>query len=296
MKLMMFVKHVQSLLIETAAMRMRELGFEGMDLTVRSSGVVKPNRVREELPKVVGAIRSHGLEVPLITTDVLRADDVAMATFETAASLDIREIKLGYHKYGDFGTFKQTLEQMRRDLDGIEALAKRLNLRADLHIHSGDHMTAQAPIVWDLIRDRDPGAIGAYVDPGHMFTEGGRDAWRQGLDLLGDRIALVAVKDVAWESDEDVVTATPASPRNAQEATQASQLQNSSAPKKPRWRVRVVPLRKGIVDWPHVFTCLRKLKFDGWISIHSEYAGMNAEEVLAQTADDLRYLRETVGL
>src|SRR5256885_4954665 len=213
MKLMMFVKHVQSLPIERAAMRMCELGFEGMDLTVRPSGVVKPDRVREELPKVVRAIRSHGLQVPLITTDVLRADDVALATFETAASLDIREIKLGYHKYAAFGTFRQTLDQMRRDLDGIEALAKRLNLRANLHIHSGDHMTAQAPIVWDLIRDRDPKAIGAYVDPGHMFTEGGRDGWRQGLDLLGDRIALVAVKDVAWEPDDSrAVTPSPGTP------------------------------------------------------------------------------------
>src|SRR6185312_2111558 len=94
MKLMMFVKHVQSLPIEQAAMRMREIGFGGMDLTVRPTGVVKPEHVRDELPRVVGTIRSHGLEVPLLTTDLLRADDAASATFETAASLGIREIKL----------------------------------------------------------------------------------------------------------------------------------------------------------------------------------------------------------
>src|SRR4051794_13196865 len=99
MKLMMFVKHVQSLPIEQAAMQMRELGFAGMDLTVRPSGVVKPENVREDLPNVVRTIRSHDLQVPLLTTDLLRADDAAVATFETAAALDIREIKLGYHKY-----------------------------------------------------------------------------------------------------------------------------------------------------------------------------------------------------
>jgi sugar phosphate isomerase/epimerase len=277
---------------------------------------VKPDRVREELPKVVRAIRSHGLQVPLITTDVLRADDVAIATFETAASLDIREIKLGYHKYAAFGTFRQTLDQMRRDLDGVEARAKRLNLRANLHIHSGDHMTAQAAIVWDLIRDRDPRAIGAYVDPGHMFTEGGRDGWRQGLDLLGDRIAMVAVKDVVWEPDDSrALTSSPGTPGEGRGEGLQSEISNlkaqtTNAPhpnpcpeyrergqaQKTRWRVRVVPLRKGIVDWPHVFACLRALKFDGWISIHSEYAGLGAEEVLTQTQDDLHYLRQTVGL
>jgi sugar phosphate isomerase/epimerase len=228
--------------------------------------------VRGELGRVVRIIRDAGLEVPLLTTDLLRADDDAIATFETAASLDIREIKLGYHKYGAFGTFRQTLDQMRRDLDTIEPLARRTGVRANLHIHSGDHMTAQAPIVWELIRDRDPAAIGAYVDPGHMFTEGGRDGWRQGLDLLGDRISLVAVKDVAWEpvpgSDEA----------------------------KPRWQVRVVPLEKGIVQWPEVFARLRDLRFDGWVSIHAEYSNLNAEEVFDQTARDLKYLREVVRL
>lgn len=267
MKLMMFVKHVQSMPIDAAAAAMRELGFAGMDLTVRPSGVVKPLTVREELPRVVRMIADEGLQVPLITTDILRADDDAVAIFQTAASLGIKEIKLGYHKYGTFGTFRQTLDQMRRDLDSIEALAKRLQIRANLHIHSGDHMTAQAPVVWDLIRDRDPAAIGAYADPGHMVTEGMRDGWRQGLDLLGDRISLVSIKDVAWEP-------APTSDLG-----------------KPRPQVKVVPLRRGIVHWPKVFQCLRALNFAGWMSIHSEYAGLSAPEVIAQTRDDLAYLR-----
>jgi len=272
MKLMMFVKHLQSLPIDQSAAAMREMGFEGMDLTVRPSGVVKPEEVRAELPRVVRIIESHGLMVPLITTDILRADADAIAIFESAASLGIREIKLGYHKFGAFGTFRQTLDQMRQDLDTIEPLARRLKVRANLHIHSNDHMTAQPAIVWDLIRDRDPAAIGAYVDPGHMFTEGGRDVWRQGLDLLGDRIALVSIKDVAWET-------VPGSDST-----------------KPRWTVRVVPLSRGIVPWPDVFARLKDLRFDGWLSIHSEYANMDAAQVLEQTRRDLQYLRNTVGI
>ena len=268
MKLMMFVKHLQSLPIEQSAAAMRELGFDGMDLTVRPAGVVKPQNVRQELPRVMRIIASHGLQVPLITTDILRADEDAVAIFETAAALGIREIKLGYHKYEKFGTFRHTLHQMHHDLDGIELLAKRLNVRSNLHIHSNDHMTAQPAVVWDLIRHRDPDAIGAYVDPGHMFTEGGRDVWRQGLDLLGDRITLVAIKDVAWEKVPD------------------------SDALKPRWQVRVVPLSHGIVQWPDVFARLRDLKFDGWFSIHSEYPGLNPAEVIEQTRADLSYLRE----
>jgi len=92
MKLMMFVKHVQSLPIEQAAAEMRKLGLAGMDLTVRPSGVVKPQNVRDELPRVVRVIESHGLVVPLITTDILRADEHAIAILEEAAKFGIAEI------------------------------------------------------------------------------------------------------------------------------------------------------------------------------------------------------------
>jgi sugar phosphate isomerase/epimerase len=265
MKLMMFVKHVQDAGIDRAAARMRELGFDGMDLTVRSNGSILPCNVKRELPVAVKLIQSHGLEVPLLTTNIVRADDEAAAIFQTASSLGIREIKLGYHKYESFGSFKANLAQMHRDLDTIEKLAIAHKIRANLHIHSNDHMTAQSAIVWHLIKDRQAKAIGAYVDPGHMTVEGGRDGWRQGLDLLGERITLVAVKDLAWEAAPDADLG------------------------KPRWKPRVVPLREGIVAWPNVFACLRQMNFNGWVSMHSEYAAMNSAQVFEQKKDYLSY-------
>ena len=86
MKFMMFVKHLQSLPIEQAAAGMRELGFAGMDLTVRPSGIVEPaDPCAQNFRDRRALSPSHGLRVPLITTDVLRADEDAIAIFETAA-------------------------------------------------------------------------------------------------------------------------------------------------------------------------------------------------------------------
>src|SRR4051812_45070322 len=173
MQLMMFAKHLQTLPLAEAGRRVRELGFEGLDLTVRPGGFVEPAKLREELPAAIATLRDCGLAVPLLTTSITTASDpAAVATFEAAASLGVREIKLGYWNYKTFGTFRATLAQMARDLDGIEQIAARTGVRANLHTHSGDHMTAQAPVLWSLIKDRDPRAIGAYVDPGHMTIEG----------------------------------------------------------------------------------------------------------------------------
>ena len=69
---------------------------------------------------------------------------------------------------------------------------------------------------------------------------------------------------------------------------------------KRRWISRISPLRQGIVPWANVFACLRKIGFDGWVSFHSEYQGwhswreLNVEELLAQTKDDLDYVRHTI--
>jgi sugar phosphate isomerase/epimerase len=217
------------------------------------------------------------LSVPLITTAITNANDGhARDILETANALGIREVKLGYVPVKGFGTFQMTLEQFNRDLDAIEKLAKATGVRVNLHLHSGMYLTSLSAAVWWLIKDRDPAAVGAYVDPGHMFVEGGRDGWRLGLDLLHSRITLVALKDLFWEQVPDEKLG------------------------KPRWVTKIAPFEQGAVPWPDVFDLLKKAHFDGWISVHSEYQGshswrdLDVAGVVDQTAKDLAYLQRVL--
>jgi sugar phosphate isomerase/epimerase len=280
MQLMMFTKHLAPLPLREAARAIQDLGFDGADLTVRPGGYVDPTNVRAALPEAISILNAHGLAAGLLTTAITSASDPAAAMiFESAASAGVREIKLGYWKYDRFGTFASALDQVARDLDGIEQLARRTKVRANLHTHSENFLTAFAPIVWHLIKERDPSALGTYVDPGHMSVEGGGDGWRMGLDLLARRISVVAVKDLDWARTDG-----------------ADELLA-----KPRWYTRIVPLSQGIVPWPNVFACLRASGFDGWISLHSEYQGphswreLTTQEVIEQTRNDLTYLRQAIA-
>ena len=274
MKWMMFIKHLQSLPLAEAGRTIRDLGFEGVDLTVRPEGSVAPERVRTGLPEAIRILHDWGLSVPLVTTAITSAKDPhARDILETAAAAGIREAKLGYVPVKEFGTFQSTLEQFNRDLDGLEKLAKETGVRVNLHLHSGMYLTSLAAAVWWLIKDRDPTAVGAYVDPGHMFVEGGRDGWRLGLDLLHSRIGLVALKDLFWEQVPDEKLG------------------------KARWITRIAPFDCGAVPWQDVFDILKKSGFDGWISVHSEYQGshswrdLDVAGVVDQTAKDLAYLQ-----
>jgi sugar phosphate isomerase/epimerase len=278
MKWMMFIKHLQELPLPEAARTIRGLGFDGVDLTVRPGGTVSPESVRKALPEAVRVLHDWGLTVPLATTALVSASDPhTREIMETAASSDIHEIKLGYVPVSEFGTYQATLERINRELDGLEKLARETKVRVILHLHSGAYLTSLSAAVWWLIKDRDPAAVGAYVDPGHMFVEGGRDGWRLGLDLLHSRIALVAIKDLIFEQVPDERLA------------------------KSRWKTRIVPLDRGAVPWPEVFQILKKANFDGWVSVHSEYQGghswrdLKVAEVIDQTRQDLAYLRKVLA-
>lgn len=270
MKLMMFSKHLVTLSAAEAGIVIQELGFEGVDLTVRPGGHVRPENARQGLPEAVHALADLGLAVPLITTGVTAADEpYAQDIFESAARTGVPELKLGYWPYERFGTFRTALAEVARKLDGIEELARRTGVRANIHNHSGSFMSALAPVIWYWIKDRDPAAIGAYVDPGHLVVEGGLAGWRMGLDLLGDRITVAAFKDYVWHVE-----------------------QGPSG--KPRL-VRVAkPLSQGMIPWPDVLTCLAEIGFDGWISVHREYGDQAVEAVIKDVAEDLAYLHPLV--
>ena len=266
MKMMFFSKHLGSLSVAEAGRVIRELGFEGVDLTVRPGGHVLPEHALKELPGAVRTLVDLGLDVPLITTGITSVQDpFAADIFEVAGQVGIPNLKLGYWRYGAFGTLCGQIDAMARELDGIEELARRTGVRAVIHNHSGDNVSALAGVVWFLIKDRDPAAIGAYVDPAHLVVEGGLSGWRVRLDLLGDRIAVAAFKDYVWDVQQD--------------ALGKAQLTRIAK-----------PLYQGMVPWQEVISCLRKAGFDGWVSLHREYGDDDIATLRADVSQDLAYL------
>jgi len=90
-----FSKHLQWLdyrgMSETAA----EIGFDGVDLTVRPGGHVSPDRVEEDLPKAVEAARRAGIKVDMMTTAITDPrDPLTKAILKTAGRLGVRYYRM----------------------------------------------------------------------------------------------------------------------------------------------------------------------------------------------------------
>ncbi len=259
---LMFSKHLQELDFERLGEVVAEMGFDGVDLTVRNGGHIEPADAKTQLPIAAKTLQKFKLSLPMITTNFVNADEpFANEVFSVAADCGVKFIKLGYWRYRDFGSLRQLISAAKKSLEGIAKLSERHGICAVVHTHSGNFLTASPFVLAELLEGFDPKFVAAYVDAGHIFVEGGLMGWQQGMEAIADKIRVVACKDYAWFKEGE------------------------------RWNAKVVPIGEGIVRWREFFACLRKLGFDGPISVHSEYEGWTTEQVIAQTRKDLPILK-----
>ena len=153
--LCLFSKAVPQLSWREMAQSAKQAGFGGIDLTVRYEGHVLPARAAEDLPKAVAAIRAEGLEVPMITTELLRADDPnALPILETAGKLSIPYLKPGYYHYKFVNVLKE-FQEAGRQFRGLVELAGKHKIQIGYHNHP-NYIGAS---IWDMASVIEP------VDP-----------------------------------------------------------------------------------------------------------------------------------
>lgn len=265
MLIVMFAKHLQELGIEGMADAIAEIGLDGVDLTVREGGIIAPEDAKRLLPKAARVFEERGLRIGMLTTSITSPNDHADEIAGIASELGTSFIKLGYWRYDAFGTLREQMNEVRRCFVGLEKIAERHGVTFGLHTHSGDFVTCDGAITFMLLDGFPKERICAYIDPGHMTVEGGLCGWKACIDLLGDYVRMVGVKDFAWYAERDESGTV-------------------------KWRIEAAPLSEGITRWDEVFQCLSQLRFDGVISIHSEYPGMTAQQIIQRTKEDLQYL------
>ena len=240
--LCLFSKHLPHLGYKELARAHRDLGIPGSDLTVRPKGHVLPENVARDLPKAHAALASEGVALPMISTGLLSVDDpAARPTLYTAGELGVPYFKLGYYRYRDLSKLQETLDSVKRDLDGLIGLAQHAGIQGGFHNHSGTYVGAALWDHWLLLQDLDPRVVGFYFDPCHATIEGGAGGWEIGFHRLAGRINMVACKDFYWDKVGG------------------------------EWKHVMCPLGQGMVDYPRFFKLLAASGFTGPISLHVEY-------------------------
>lgn len=283
MRYLMFSKHLQSMSVSEAGRTIKQLGFDGVELTVRRGGHVQPEKVRDDLPRAVEELTELGLAAPAIVVEIHnRREPLSEDVCKAAALAGATVLRTSGHPYTRFGTIREQIAAARTDAGDLEALGREYGVRLCIHCHSGDMLSAQGGILADIIDQTDPRYVGVSLDIGHLTVEGGASGWRQSIDLLQDRVGIVAVKSFGWFQELDPET------------------------REKRWIPQLLPLEEGNAQWRQAFKLLRQVGWDkdgrALVSIHSEYQGggswrnLSVPELIEQTRQDFEWLRQQADL
>lgn len=187
---------------EQVAEAVVEMGFDGLDITVRPyPGHVDPEKVAEQLPPFVKAIRKHGLLVRTITSPITDADSPNVEQIlQTASSLGITHYWWGTFRYEPGKPVLPQLEALKPRVAKLAALNAKYKMTAMYHTYSGSGTVGAA--IWDLLyvlKNFEPTQVGFHYDIGHMTNAGGNGTWALNMRAAGPYIAGISAKDSVFE-------------------------------------------------------------------------------------------------
>jgi sugar phosphate isomerase/epimerase len=242
---------------------LRGMGVDGCDLTVMPGGHVPPAQSAVDLMRAVEAVTGVGLDVPVITTAYTSlADPTLRNVAAIAGEMGIPLLRAGVWKYGA-GEPEVRLAEVQRDINGLAAMARAVNMAVAIRNVAGDSVGAS---VWDthmMIRGMDPRTVGFAYDAGDAVAEGGAGGWLTALRLIAPRIKMVVARDFVWGKDA------------------------SGA-----WKRTACPPGEGMVDWGKLFETLARARFTGPISLPVDY---EPKDEIAAIRHDVEFLRKHVA-
>lgn len=235
-----FSKHLQFLNYTDMAEAAAELGFNGVDLTVRRGGHVSPGRVEEDLPKAVEAIKAVGLLSDMMATNVNNSlEPLHRKVLRTAATEGIKRYRLGYVNFNE-QPIPERLAELNQQMKRLADYNRKLGIAGMYQNHAGTRVGGEIWEIWHLLAGLDPDVMGCQYDIRHAVVEGGT-SWRNSLNLIRPKINSIVLKDFIWKKTGN------------------------------NWKIVNVPLGEGMVDFDAYFKLLKAYRINVPVSMHFEY-------------------------
>jgi L-ribulose-5-phosphate 3-epimerase len=236
-----FSKHLQFLDYEEMAETAAEIGFDGVDLTVRKGGHVLPENVERDLPRAVKAVEKAGLGTPMMATDINDPDNpLAKPVLKTAADLGISHYRMGYLPYDFNKGIEETLKGYLPAIKKLISLNKEFGIIGNYQNHDGTNVGAPIWDLWYLFRDHKPDWIGCQFDIRHATVEGGH-SWPVDLQLIAPYIHTLVIKDHKWGMVDG------------------------------KWRIINTLVGEGMVNFDRFFQLVKEMHIGGPVTMHFEY-------------------------
>ncbi len=270
MKYAVFTVSTPTMTPEEIAPKLGELGYDGIEWRVvdeapNPSGMGFWHGNRSTIPltgfadhvdRLKRLSGDNGLEMPVLGTYVRSNDqwEQVEAAVDAAVSLGVPTLRINVPAYDGSEPFMPVWNEAREDYKRIAELAERKNVRALIEIHHGT-ICPSASATRHFLDGFDPAHVGVIHDAGNMVHEG-FESYRMGLELLGDYLAHVHIKNARWFP--------------------VKYLQDRTVV----WKCDWTAVHKGIADVRVLVATLREIGYDGWLSFEDFSAEIPLEDRL----------------
>jgi L-ribulose-5-phosphate 3-epimerase len=271
MDIIFFTKLFKGWTCERVGERVKEMGFDGIDVAIRAGQCVEPANAATALKPAVKLWDGMGLTCPLATLEGFwtNPDDAGVQTvYRACADAGVTLIKLGYWSWKPETHYWDHVEVARRDLEKFARLSEKLGVTTLLHTHSGGHYASNAAGAMHFLRGFDPRHVALYLDPAHLAFGG--EPLPMAVDMTRGYLKMVGVKNAAWirETRDGKVV----------------------------WKKFLPLLEEGLVDWAEAIRLFRAAGFRGPLAYHAEVDTYRTADNVGEAAKrDLPYLRRLLA-
>ncbi len=261
-----FTKHLQWIDPEDLGKFVKDLGFDGVDLTVRKGGHVEHSEAVKTLPDAIEKIRKSGTSVPMMVTNINDPNDpITEPLLKSASENGVGYYRMSYYRYEPNMGIEENLIDLRAKVAQLADLNEKYGIHGAYQNHQGERVGGPVWDLWYLMKDLNPEWIGIQYDIRHATVEGGM-SWPTGFKLVKDFIKCSVIKDFVWEQRDDNT-----------------------------WRPLSVPIGSGMVDFNRYFECYKSYELNGPISIHYEYPLFEQEVKSLTKSQKMKFARTVIA-
>jgi sugar phosphate isomerase/epimerase len=248
---------------QTLANTVAELGFDGIDLTVRPNGHVSPEKVEVDLPKAVQAAKKANIEITMIVTNILQANALSERVLKATTVEGIKHYRMGWYHLEMQKDIMTQVYLFGQQMKGLADLNKKYQISGEYQNHGGQYLGAA---VWDLypiFKNINSPLLGCQYDVNHATAESGAN-WETGFRLMAPYIKSIAIKDFKYELKEGKLLKVGC------------------------------PLGEGVIDWKKYLQLVKQYNINVPITMHFEYDLGGAENGMRTVKIDKKVILDAM--
>ncbi|MCA9126200.1 MAG: TIM barrel protein [Planctomycetales bacterium] len=193
-----FAKPLQALPPRELGKRLKSIGVDGIEATLRVGGQVEPEDFPTKLPPLCDALAESDQRVVIAATDINAVDVETERQLNLLAAQRIEFVRTKYYRYDFARPILPQLDDMAKQAEQLASLCRSLGVTALYQNHAGQGYVGSA--LWDLQRvlaEIDPQHFGVAVDIRHATVELST-SWRAGYLAIRPHMRALYIKDFIW--------------------------------------------------------------------------------------------------